>query len=195
RTELAHGIFGSIPIGSGSYSIGDRLFQATTPKESINYGIGFLTEDRKNEGLVLGQSILANITMPTLSEFVRKGFIDFHSERNTCEEEVDKFGISARNVDARVNNLSGGNQQKVLFSRWSRTCKGILILDEPTNKIVRDLANDGVAILLISSELPEIVGMCDRVLVMREGWITGELEGNDIREESLMHLATLSRTE
>jgi len=206
RTELAHGIFGSIPIGSGSYSIGDRLFQATTPKESINYGIGFLTEDRKNEGLVLGQSILANITMPTLSEFVRKGFIDFHSERNTCEEEVDKFGISTRNVDARVNNLSGGNQQKVLFSRWSRTCKGILILDEPTRgvdvgakveiyKIVRALANDGVAILLISSELPEIVGMCDRVLVMREGWITGELEGNDIREESLMHLATLSRTE
>ncbi|MCJ7809505.1 MAG: sugar ABC transporter ATP-binding protein, partial [Desulfobulbaceae bacterium] len=205
RTELAHGIFGSRPIGSGSYAIGDRLFQATTPKVSINCGIGFLTGDRKNEGLVLGQSILANITMPTLSEFVRKGFIDFHSERNTCEEEVNKFGISARSVDARVNNLSGGNQQKVLFSRWSRTCKGILILDEPTRgvdvgakgeiyKIVRDLANDGVAILLISSELPEIVGMCDRVLVMREGWITGELEGNDITEESLMHLATLSRT-
>ena len=207
RTELAHGIFGSLPMDHGTCVVGGRTFNATTPRESIDhYGIGFLTEDRKNEGLVFGQSIHANMTMPILSEFVKRSLIDFQSEKSVCEKEMEKFSISACGSEALVDNLSGGNQQKVLFSRWARACKGILILDEPTrgvdvgakveiHKIIRDLANHGIGILLISSELPEIVGMCDRVIVMREGSVTGELVGNEIHEKAIMHLATLSRSE
>jgi len=207
RTELAHGIFGSLPMGHGTCVVGERTFSATTPTESINFGIGFLTEDRKNEGLVFGQSIQANITMPTLFEFVKKGLINLQSEKKACKKEMEKFSISAQGTEALVDNLSGGNQQKVLFSRWARACGGgILILDEPTRgvdvgakmeiyKIIRDLADDGIGILLISSDLPEIVGMCDRVIVMKEGSVTGELLQSDIHEEAIMHLATLSRSE
>ena len=206
RTELAHGIFGSLPMDHGSCVVGERTFSATTPRESIDYGIGFLTEDRKNEGLVFGQSIQANMTMPILSAFVKRGLINSQSEKDVCEKEMEAFSISASGTEAPVDNLSGGNQQKVLFSRWARACKGILILDEPTRgvdvgakveiyKIIRDLANEGVGILLISSDLPEIIGLSDRVIVMSEGSITGELAENEIREEAIMHLATLSRSE
>lgn len=206
RTELAHGIFGSLPVDHGSCFVGERMFSATTPRESINYGIGFLTEDRKNEGLVFGQSIQANMTMPTLFEFVKKNLINLKSEKKVCEKEMEKFAISAPGAETLVDNLSGGNQQKVLFSRWARACGGILILDEPTRgvdvgakmeiyKIIRELADGGIGILLISSDLPEIVGMCDRVIVMKEGSVTGELVKTDINEEAIMHLATLSRSE
>ena len=206
RTELAHGIFGSLPMDHGACVMGERTFSATTPRESIDYGIGFLTEDRKKEGLVFGQSIQANMTMPILSAFVKRGIINSQLEKKVCEKEMETFSISAYGTNAPVDNLSGGNQQKVLFSRWARACKGILILDEPTRgvdvgakveiyKIIRDLANDGIGILLISSELPEIMGMCDRVIVMGEGAVTGELAEDEINEEAIMHLATLSRSE
>jgi ABC-type sugar transport system ATPase subunit len=119
---------------------------------------------------------------------------------------MEKFSISAYGTEAFVDNLSGGNQQKVLFSRWARACGGILILDEPTRgvdvgakmeiyKIIRGLADDGIGILLISSDLPEIIGMSDRIIVMKEGSVTGELAQNEIHEEAIMHLATLSRSE
>jgi|APSaa5957512622_1039677.scaffolds.fasta_scaffold02093_11 ribose transport system ATP-binding protein len=206
RTELAHGIFGSLPMDHGACVLGERAFSATTPRESIDYGIAFLTEDRKNEGLVFGQSIQANITMPTLSDFVKKTLINAQAEKNVCKKEMEKFSISAYGTEAFVDNLSGGNQQKVLFSRWARACGGILILDEPTRgvdvgakmeiyKIIRGLADDGIGILLISSDLPEIIGMSDRIIVMKEGSVTGELAQNEIHEEAIMHLATLSRSE
>jgi ribose transport system ATP-binding protein len=206
RTELAHGIFGSLPMDHGTCVVGERTFRATTPTESINCGIGFLTEDRKKEGLVFGQSIQANMTMPTLFQFVKKSLINLQLEKKACEEEMEKFSISAQGTDALVDNLSGGNQQKVLFSRWARASAGVLILDEPTRgvdvgakmeiyKIIRNLADDGIGILLISSDLPEIVGMCDRVIVMKEGSVTGELLQSEIHEEAIMHLATRSRSE
>ncbi len=204
RTELAHGLFGSLPITAGSYKLGGREVSATNPQASIRSGLGFLTEDRKNEGLVLGQSIEANITMPILAQFANNSLVDFKREKNFCQQEMDKYAIVAKSGEVLVNNLSGGNQQKVLFSRWVQACGGVLILDEPTRgvdvgakveiyKIIRDLAESGLAILLISSELQEVVGMCDRVVVMKEGRLAGELENDQISEESIMHLATLSR--
>jgi ABC-type sugar transport system ATPase subunit len=200
RTELAHGIFGSLPLTSGSISLDGRTYTATTPRESVEFGVGFLTEDRHREGLVLGMNIQANMTGPTLAEFVKNGLIDFKSEAEVARSEIKKYAIAARSPEVKVMNLSGGNQQKVLFSRWVRACKGVLILDEPTRGVdvgakveiyhlIRDLANRGVAILTISSELNEIIGMCDRVVVMRSGVISGELAGADINEEEIMHLA------
>lgn len=204
RTDLAHGLFGSLPITGGSYKLGEQDILATSPQASIRSGLGFLTEDRKNEGLVLVQSIQANITMPTLPQFADKGLVNFKKEKDFCGQEMQKYAITAKGGEMEVNNLSGGNQQKVLFSRWVRACEGVLMLDEPTRgvdvgakveiyKIIRDLADQGLAILLISSELSEIVGMCDRVIVMKEGRVAGELQGDQINEESIMHLATMSR--
>jgi ribose transport system ATP-binding protein len=178
-------------------------YRSSSPRESIDRGIGFLTEDRNQEGLVLGHSVLSNITMPTLADFLGKlKFIDFDQEKKAGSKEVEKYAIAVPSLGVDVNNLSGGNQQKVLFARWARACEGILILDEPTRgvdvgakveiyRIIRELANEGVAILMISSELPEIVGMCDRVIVIREGWVTGELTGEAITEEAIMHMATM----
>jgi ribose transport system ATP-binding protein len=200
RTELAHGIFGSLPIHSGSITLDGRTYAATTPRESVDFGVGFLTEDRRREGLVLGMNIQANVTGPILGQFVKNGLIDFKAEAETAWAEIKKYAIAAPSPEVKVMNLSGGNQQKVLFSRWVRACKGVLILDEPTRGVdvgakveiyhlIRDLANRGVAILMISSELNEIIGMCDRVAVMRSGVITGELIGPAINEEEIMHLA------
>jgi ribose transport system ATP-binding protein len=201
RTELAHALFGSRVPDSGRVEIGGRVYGSPSPKKSIKTGIGFLTEDRKIEGLILGATIRANITAPTLTRFARAGFIDFKLEKQACGEEMAKYSIAAPHPEVKVVSLSGGNQQKVLFSRWVRACGGVLILDEPTrgvdvgakveiHRIIRGLAEDGVAVLMISSELSEIVGMCDRVVVMREGYKTGELSGEAINEEAIMHLAT-----
>ena len=213
RTALAHGIFGSLQVTDGSCTISGGClpepvtYRSSSPRESIDRGIGFLTEDRNQEGLVLGHSVLSNITMPTLADFVGKlKFIDFDEEKKAGSKEVEKYAIAVPSLGVNVNNLSGGNQQKVLFARWVRACEGILILDEPTRgvdvgakveiyRIIRELANEGVAILMISSELPEIVGMCDRVIVMREGWVTGELTGEEITEEAIMHMATMMSRE
>ena len=202
RSELAHGIFGSLPRTAGKVSIGGQPLDKPTPRRSIEAGIGFLTEDRKREGLVLSMSLAANITMPTLKSLSRHGFVNFAEEQRLARAEIDKYSIAARSPDVEVVNLSGGNQQKTLFSRWLIIDGKVLILDEPTRgvdvgakveiyRIIRTLADEGIAILMISSELPEIVGMCDRVIVMREGVITGELAGAAIDEEAIMHLATL----
>ncbi len=203
RSDLAHAIFGSLPLDDGDIYVGSDSAHTGSPKRSIHAGIGFLTEDRKLEGLVLGANIRANITAPTLKEFSKAGFIDFKLEKSTCTEEMKRYAIAARHPEVKVVNLSGGNQQKVLFSRWVRACGDALILDEPTRgvdvgakveiyRIIRDLADSGVGILMISCELPEIIGMCDRVLVMKEGQVTGELIGDKITEENIMHLATIT---
>jgi ABC-type sugar transport system ATPase subunit len=206
RTELAHAIFGSRKMDSGRVTIGTHSYSYATPRMSIESGIGFLTEDRKTEGLVLGMNVRANMTAPTLKRYIKAGLIDFNLERKVCNDQINKYSIAARNTEVKVNNLSGGNQQKVLFSRWVMACGKVLLLDEPTRgvdvgakveiyRIIRDLAESGVGILLISSELPEIVGLCNRVVVMREGVVTGELEAQEITEEAIMNLATLKVSE
>ena len=204
RADVAHAIFGSASVVRGRITIDGRLRERTSPRQSIDDGIGFLTEDRKVEGLFLELDLAANVSAPSLSEIAKGWMLDLAVERRICEREIARFAIAARSPADRIVALSGGNQQKALFSRWARRCERLLILDEPTRgvdvgakveiyRIIRQLADAGVAILMISSELPEIVGMCDRVVVMREGVKTGELAGDDVTEERIMDLATFSQ--
>lgn len=201
RSELALGIFGALPISSGRIDIGGMSFAKITPSEAIDAGIGLLTEDRKGQGLAMLLDVASNISAADLNSVSAWGIIDQSKEMNIARSEIASYQIACRGPRTAVINMSGGNQQKVLVSRWARTCKKVLILDEPTRgvdvgakaeiyRIVRELAQSGIAILMISSELPEVIGMSDRVLVMREGRITGELTGGDIGEEKIMQLAT-----
>ncbi|CAN5422316.1 sugar ABC transporter ATP-binding protein [soil metagenome] len=205
RTELAHALFGSSGHEAGQMLIDGKDAEPASPPLSIRRGIGFLTEDRKSEGLFLDLSVAANITAPALGAISGYGFIDRDAEKMIASEEIKTYAIAAPSAAARVINLSGGNQQKVLFSRWARIAGKVLILDEPTRgvdvgakveiyKIIRQLADRGIGILLISSELSEIIGMADRVLVMAEGRVTGEIPGSEASEESIMRLATVSHT-
>jgi ABC-type sugar transport system ATPase subunit len=201
RSELALGIFGALPISSGRIDIGGMSFTKITPSEAIDAGIGLLTEDRKGQGLAMLLDVASNISAANLNSVSAWGIIDQSKEIDMARSEIASYQIACRGPRTAVINMSGGNQQKVLVSRWARTCKKVLILDEPTRgvdvgakaeiyRIVRELAQSGIAILMISSELPEVIGMSDRVLVMREGRITGELTGGDIGEEKIMQLAT-----
>jgi ABC-type sugar transport system ATPase subunit len=148
--------------------------------------------------------IAANITGPALPEVTRRLLIDNGLEAAIARREIDRYRIACRGPRTPVATMSGGNQQKVIVARWARICRTVLILDEPTRgvdvgakaeiyRIMRALADRGLAVLMISSELTEVVGMADRVIVMREGGITGELQGANISEESIMHLATIER--
>jgi ABC-type sugar transport system ATPase subunit len=203
RTEVAQAVFGSEPIERGAVQIGDRQFTRHTPRQSIAAGVGYLTEDRKGEGLFMLLDIAANISAPGLSRVTRNFRIDRGLERRLGDEQIAKYAIAAPGASAMVANLSGGNQQKVLLGRWISSGHLALILDEPTRgvdvgakmeiyRIIRELAAEGVGILMISSELPEIIGLCDRVVVMCEGRKTGELTGPAITEEALLKLAVAS---
>ncbi|MCY4226961.1 MAG: sugar ABC transporter ATP-binding protein [Gammaproteobacteria bacterium] len=204
RSEVAHAVFGSMPRSSGTVTLGSEDFNTPSPRESINRGLGFLTEDRKGEGLMMLLDTSANISAPALQEFTTATGLDRAHEIQVAKDEIDRFRIAVPGPESDVSKLSGGNQQKVLFGRWTRACRRVLILDEPTRgidvgakveiyEIIRQLANDGLGILLISSELAEIVGLCTRVLVMRDGLITGEVEGSQIIEEAIMKYAIAKR--
>ena len=202
RSEIAHAIFGSMERETGSVTIMGTHYNKPTPRESIDRGIGFLTEDRKGQGLLPLLDTAANITIPNLNEVSNNSVIDRKHEFQIAEDEIRRFNIAVPGPDYGVWQLSGGNQQKILIARWSRVCHRVLILDEPTRgvdigakveiyKMIRELADEGISILVISSELPEIVGLCSRVMVMREGVMTGELSGEDVNEKGIMRLATL----
>ena len=201
RTELVLAIFGGLPMDSGEVEIGGTVYRQMTPSNAIRAGIGLLTEDRKGQGLAMLLDVAANITAANLATVSRWGFMDQAREREIALEEIGSYRIACSGPQNPVMTMSGGNQQKVLVSRWARTCTKVLILDEPTRgvdvgakaeiyRIMRELASKGIAVLMISSELPEVVGMADRVLVMREGEITGELVGEAITERDIMQLAT-----
>jgi ribose transport system ATP-binding protein len=175
-----------------------------SPERAIGLGIGFVTEDRKGQGLAMLQTVGANITAASLGSVRNGPFLDAERERQLAERDIASYQIACRGATTPIATMSGGNQQKVLIARWARACRRVLILDEPTRgvdvgarteiyRIMRSLATEGVAILMISSELPEVVGMSDRVYVMREGTITGLLETGAITEEAVMDLATHDR--
>ncbi len=204
RSELAMAIFGGLPMEGGSVAIAGQTFHSMSPARSIGLGVGFVTEDRKGQGLAMLQSVGANITAASLGS-VRKGpVLDSARERQIAQQDIVAYQIICRGAETPVATMSGGNQQKVLIARWARACRRVLILDEPTRgvdvgarteiyRIMRSLAAQGIAILMISSELPEIVGMSDRVYVMREGVVTGLLESSAISEEAVVNLATHDR--
>jgi ribose transport system ATP-binding protein len=206
RSEFALGLFGAARLSKGTIHIGGQRFTSRrltsmSPAKAIRLGMGLVTEDRKSQGLAMLLDVAANITGPALAEITRRGLIDRQIETAIAAAEIARYRIACRDPDADVATMSGGNQQKVIVARWARICRTVLILDEPTRgidvgakadiyRIMRELADAGVAILMISSELTEVIGMADRVIVMRHGRMTGELTGSGVTEESIMHLAT-----
>lgn len=201
RTETMRLLFGADKMLSGEITINGKKVIISSPKDAIKNKICLLTEDRKKEGLCLELSVEYNLTITDL-----KGLVLNHSQlHNTTLEYIDKLQIKTPNTQARAGNLSGGNQQKVILGKWLNTDTQIFIFDEPTKgidvgtkneiyKLINQLVLAGKTVILISSELPEIMGMCDRIYVMCEGRITGELERNIFTQESIMHLSTLGGT-
>ncbi|MCC7491047.1 MAG: sugar ABC transporter ATP-binding protein [Fimbriimonadaceae bacterium] len=201
RTEVARAIFGADPIDGGSLSIAGRPLRPRHPTDAVRAGVGLVTEDRKAQGLVLQMAVRENNTLANLGAVSRGGFIQFAQERRVAESFVASLDIRTPSVEQTVRNLSGGNQQKVVLAKWLFTDAQVLIFDEPTRgidvgakaeiyELMNDLAARGVAILMISSELEEVLGMADRVLVMHEGRIAGELPRAAATPEAVMHLAT-----
>lgn len=167
----------------------------------MKHGIGFVTEDRKTQGLVLDFSIKENITLTNLNKCASSGIVNQTKENSMVAKYIEELKIRTSGPDQRVKSLSGGNQQKVVLAKWLGTEPDILILDEPTRgvdigarkeiyHIINQLAEAGVAILMISSELPEVIGMADRVIVMQEGKLTGEVKKEQMTQEIIMQYAT-----
>ena len=201
RTETVRLLFGADRPDAGSISLDGRPLQLPSPRHAIRAGIGLLTEDRKSQGLVLIHSVRENFGLPNLGQFARWGFVSSTEERGGFGNFVDSLRIKIPHQEELAQNLSGGNQQKVVLAKWlQRNCE-VIIFDEPTRGIdvgakyeiyllIQELAAKGKAIIMISSELPEVLGMADRVLVMHEGRLTGEI--TDVKgatQEDIMNLA------
>ncbi|MEX3951505.1 sugar ABC transporter ATP-binding protein [Paraburkholderia sp. EG287B] len=207
RTELARLIFGAEPRVRGQIAIDGKMLNVHTPRDAINAGLVYLTEDRKHQGLFLDMSVRDNINVAVAGRDARMGVLDLARGGERAKEAIRSLSIRVPNARVNVGALSGGNQQKVLLSRLLETRPRVLILDEPTRgvdigakseiyRIINDLAKTGVGIIVISSELPEIIGVADRVLVMREGVFAGELggyTGKPISQEAIIELATGSQ--
>ena len=200
RTELAETVFGLRRAESGQILLRKKPIRVRTPADAIGYGIAYLPEDRRRHGVIPQMSISANITLASLKSLVRFGSIDFQVEADTTVAYAKRFAIKAPAIFAAVSSLSGGNQQKVVLSRWLATKPAVLILDEPTqgvdvgakaeiHALMGDLAAEGMAILMISSELPELLGMCDRIAVMRAGAIAGFLDRRQATQQDILALA------
>jgi inositol transport system ATP-binding protein len=201
RSELAAALFGLAPASGGSIAIAGRSVRFDSPSAAMASGLGFLTEDRKESGCFCGLSVLDNLEISVLNrDYVRFGFIDARSVDQRCAALVRELRIRTPGLDERIENLSGGNQQKVLIGRWLLTNPKILILDEPTrgvdvgakaeiHQLIARLAAAGTAVLLISSELPEVIGLSHRLLVMHEGRITGTLLRSEADPVTIMRLA------
>ncbi|WP_341318087.1 sugar ABC transporter ATP-binding protein [Paraburkholderia sp. IMGN_8] len=208
RTELARLIFGAEPRLRGEVAIDGRTLALRTPRDAIDAGLVYLTEDRKRQGLFLDMSVRDNINMSVCGRDARLGVLNLARGAERARDAIHALSIRVAHPKVNVGSLSGGNQQKVLLSRLLETRPRVLILDEPTRgvdigakseiyRIINELAKSGVGVIVISSELPEIIGVADRVLVMREGEIAGELggyTGKSISQEAIIELATASRT-
>lgn len=201
RTEIMNSIFGSLPHTSGKIIIDGKELNKISPRSAMKHGIGFITEDRKIEGLLLDKDIKTNIALTNLSRISKYGILKKKKEKELVQNGIKELNIKCFDANHVCEKLSGGNQQKVVFAKWVYTNPKLLILDEPTRgvdigakkeiyQIMNDLAKKGVAIIMVSSELPEILGMSDRVLVIHEGKVGGILEKEEASEEKIMTLAT-----
>ena len=201
RTEVVRAIFGADRLSAGRVFVDGKEVAVSSPRDAIAHGVGLLTEDRKNQGLVLGMSVRENITLANLDALVRGIFVKGGAERRVAEDFVRELQIKTPSVEQAVQLLSGGTQQKVVLARWLFTNAGILMFDEPTRgvdvgakteifRLMNALLERGAAVLMVSSELPEVLGMCDRILVMHEGRLAGELSRAEATQERVMQLAT-----
>ena len=202
RTELMQAVVGAYQMkGKGTILLNGKKVRFRTPADAIKAGIGYVTEDRKTTGLILGQSIRFNISMASLSRIIKYGVLFPKKEREIVNELKENLRIKTEDIENAVSSLSGGNQQKVVLAKWLATNPGILILDEPTRgvdvgaryeiyMIMKELAAKGNTIIMISSDLPEVIGMSDRVYVMYEGKVHGELSKDELSEDAIMRYAT-----
>jgi D-xylose transport system ATP-binding protein len=202
RSELVTSLFGVYGKNTkGRIRVNGEDLSITSPRAAMNHGISLIPEDRKRMGLVVEQSILKNISLPNLERFAGFGSINQHKELNECEKIAKGLSVKTPTLRALVNSLSGGNQQKVVIAKWLLGSPNILILDEPTRgidvgakyeiyKLMNQLAEEGVSIIMVSSELPEILSMSDRILVMNEGKLAGILDHKEATQEKIMALAT-----
>lgn len=201
RTEIMQAIFGNMPNVTGQLFLDGKEIKNKNPQQAIQNGIGFITEDRKVEGLMLEESIMKNISLANLGRISNGGVINKRKEQELVNKGIEELRIRCFGPQHECNNLSGGNQQKVIFAKWIYTNPKVLILDEPTRgvdigakkeiyNIINELAAKGVAIIMVSSELPEVLGMSDRVMVVREGEVRGILNKEEANQESIMTLAT-----
>lgn len=200
RTEIARCIFGADRFQAGEIKVDGMSFYPRSPSDAIRAGIGFVTEDRKEQGIILRMAVRENITLSALRRFSRLGFISRRKEAMESNASVARLRVRTPTVEQRVVNLSGGNQQKIVVAKWLLTSPRVLILDEPTRgidvgakreiyEIMNELTASGVAILMISSELPEVLGMADRIFVVRDGRIVGEKSRASATQENIVHLA------
>jgi ribose transport system ATP-binding protein len=201
RTEVVRAICGIDRCLSGTVFLNDSQQNFRQYSDAINAGVCYLTEDRKAQGLFLEMDITRNMTVTKIDDIANSFIIDGRKAENLAEEFCRKLQVKKNSISQIVNSLSGGNQQKVMIAKWLTQNPKILIMDEPTrgidvgakaeiHKMLRELSSQGIGIILISSELPEIIGMSDRVVVMHEGEITGEVSGADINEEKIMTYAS-----
>ncbi len=200
RTQLAETVFGLTPADSGEIALQGAALSINSPSDAITHGIGYVPEDRRQHGVVLDLPIAANTTLSILEKISHWGLIDNGTEHGMATRYVDQLRVKTSSVDAVAGTLSGGNQQKVAIARWLATNPKVLILDEPTqgvdvrskaeiHGIMMDLAERGMAIMMISSELPEVLGMSDRIVVMHGGSVAGELSRAEATQEKILNLA------
>lgn len=200
RSELLRAVFGADASNGGTISVGGRTLRSHTPKASIAQGLCMLTEDRKGEGIVPTMSVAVNITIGDLEAVTRSGTIDRAAEHRVAASLIEQHAIKVPSPESDISNLSGGNQQKVLIARWLMRQSDVLLLDEPTRGIdvgakreihvlLRDLARAGKSVVVVSSDMPELMGICHRIVVVSRGRIVGELERKDFDSEALLSLS------
>lgn len=201
RSEVCRAIAGIDRLESGEIFLNGKKLNIKKPEDAIANGIAYVSEDRKSDGLNLKLSIESNITMTTVKKYAAKGFINKKKESKAINRMMKLLDVKAGSIHQSVSELSGGNQQKVMLANWMLVGAKVMIIDEPTRgvdvgtkveiyKIIRNLADSGTAVLVISSELPEVLGICDRILVMREGRLAGEIDAQEANEENVLTMAT-----
>lgn len=201
RTEVAHAIFGLNAPDSGEIKLEGKVIKPNSPKEAMALGIAYVPESRQLEGLILRQNVESNITLSTIQSFTNKlSFINFKNLSTSAIDWISKLGVRPGYPDMLTSKLSGGNQQKIVVAKWLSTDPKVLVVDEPTNGVdvgakreihllLRKLADDGMGIVVVSSELPEILSISDRILVMRQGRIVAEFDGDEATSEAIMNMA------
>jgi ribose transport system ATP-binding protein len=197
RTELMEAIFGVTPATAGRMTLGGESYQPRVPRDAIDRGVYLAPEDRKRHGLVLPMTVAENTSLPNVSSYARFGWLNRRTEQRVAEDGVRRLRTKTPSVKQAVVNLSGGNQQKVVLAKWLAMAPKMLILDEPTrgidvgakaeiHRLMSELAAKGLAILMISSELPEVLGMSDRVLTMREGRLVAAFSRAEVTQEKVV---------
>jgi len=198
RTEFLESVFGFIPADTGIIQVCGKRVEIKSPFDAIEHGIALVPEDRKLSGLNLEASVLFNITLPTLSRFANQiGIINRKKETGAADNIIHSLRIKAHNLHQGVGNLSGGNQQKIVIAKWLLSQPAILLLDEPTRgidigaksevyRLMNDLIAQGISILMVSSEMTELIGMCDRILTLRKGCLSGEFNQTQFNQEHIL---------